>query len=306
MRFYHFIKRTLTTISNKLREHPLRNYIFMILIFGAIYYIVWLFSMDSFIINDREGSKILEYIVDEKQEPILSLSSKRERLENVIKRDRLISKKISENSANEKNIEDSLHLLIKVFQESKMLAYQKDSASRFETYNRQLDSLTSLKNLITSSLDSVQKNNIGTYLSYVDINIADIRLKKSTEDLLLIKKYVEGNTYYNEELEHKINSINDSLNTIRHNLDILRLDSLSSIRQEYASAFSDLKETMTETINPLDFLFYSIGIATTTTFGDFTANSIFIKFLTSLELIIGIFLIACLVGKLQIRLVNEK
>ncbi|WP_295858205.1 potassium channel family protein [uncultured Fibrobacter sp.] len=257
--------------------------------------------MDSFIINDREGSKILEYIIGEDDEPILSLSYKRERLENVIKREILINKKISDTSAKASNIEDSLLLFIKNFQESKMLAYKEDSASRFETYNRQIDSLNRIKSFITFHLDSVQKNMIDVYLSRIDVNIADIRLKKSSEDLILIKKYVEGNIYYNEELELKINSTQDSLNTIRRNLDILRIDSLSSVREEYGSAKHDLQKTLFKIISPFDFLFYSLGIATTTTFGDFTPNNIVIKLLTSLELIIGIFLIACLVGKLQKR-----
>lgn len=273
----------------------------MVAIFGIIYYGIWLFNMDSFIINDREGSKILEYIIGEDDEPILSLSYKRERLENVIKREILINKKISDTSAKASNIEDSLLLFIKNFQESKMLAYKEDSASRFETYNRQIDSLNRIKSFITFHLDSVQKNMIDVYLSRIDVNIADIRLKKSSEDLILIKKYVEGNIYYNEELELKINSTQDSLNTIRRNLDILRIDSLSSVREEYGSAKHDLQKTLFKIISPFDFLFYSLGIATTTTFGDFTPNNIVIKLLTSLELIIGIFLIACLVGKLQKR-----
>ena len=140
----------------------------------------------------------------------------------------------------------------------------------------------------------------------MDINIADIRLKKATEDLALIKKYAEGNIYHNVELECKINGIQDSLNAIRHTLTILRQDSIPSIRQEYFSAYSDLKKTLFEAISPLDLIFYSLGIATTTTFGDFTVNSLPLKFLTSLELILGILLIACLIANFRKDNATEK
>lgn len=297
------LRKKLTNLTN---VHPLISFVIMVVLFGCLYWLVWVIDMDSFIINDREGTRILEYIADEKEEPILSLSYKRERLENVIKREIFVNEEISKASISEKNVEDSLRSLCHFFQESKMNAYKKDSASRFETYNQQLDSLIHMKEYITSRLDSAQKEILGVYLSNMDVEIANIRLKKSSEDLILIKKYAHGNIYYNDELEHKINKIQDSLNTIRHNLDVLRVDSLSSIRQEYMSAFSDLKKTLFSTINPLDFIFYSLGIATTTTFGDFTANSIFIKILTSLELIFGIFLIARLVGNLQKKQNNKE
>lgn len=130
---------------NLIKERPFIRFIVMVVMFGFLYYILWLIDMDSFIINDREGSKILEYIVDENKEPILSHNYKRERLEKIIERATLINKKISEASTSENSIDDSLRLLRNHFQESKMLAYKNDSTSRFETYNRQIDSLIHLK-----------------------------------------------------------------------------------------------------------------------------------------------------------------
>lgn len=306
MIFSRLIKKPFIAINTILGTHPFVYYIIMIFAFAGIYYIAWLCNMDSFIINDKEGSKILEFISDEKEEPILSLSYKRERLENAIKREMFVNKKISEASISEKNVEDSLRSLIIFFQESKMKAYQKDSASRFETYDRQLDSLIRLKRYITSRLDSAQKEEIGVFLSNMDVKIADIRLRKSNEDLILIKKYVSGNKYYNEELEHRINNVQDSLNKIRYNLDVLQGDSLPSIWTEHDSALFDLASTLYETVNYFDFLYYSLGIATTTTFGDFTANSGFIKVLTSLELLLGVFLLAHLVGIIQEQQHNRR
>lgn len=61
------------------------------------------------------------------------------------------------------------------------------------------------------------------------------------------------------------------------------------IRNKSQSMLEKLKK---DDLNFLDFLFYSIGISTTTTFGDLLANSRLIRLIVCVQLLLSIIVLA--------------
>ena len=82
----------------------------------------------------------------------------------------------------------------------------------------------------------------------------------------------------------------------------LEVDSIPSLNGFLFNKRPLVRELIIKKLNLFDFLFYSLGIATTTTFGDLTANTIIIKILTAIELMVCIFIVGYMINLVSERL----
>ena len=118
-----------------------------------------------------------------------------------------------------------------------------------------------------------------------------------------------GNIDYKSMPPKKIDSLmhlkkklwNDEKDTFKRIYE-LEVDSIPSLNGFLSNKRPLVRELVRKKLNLFDFLFYSLGIATTTTFGDLTANTIIIKILTALELLSCVFLVGYMINILNDKL----
>ena len=82
----------------------------------------------------------------------------------------------------------------------------------------------------------------------------------------------------------------------------LEVDSIPSLNGFLSNKRPLVRELIRKKLNLFDFLLYSLGTATATTFGDLTANTIIIKFFTAFELMICIFIVGYMINLISERL----
>lgn len=106
------------------------------------------------------------------------------------------------------------------------------------------------------------------------------------------------------ELSAQLYDINEDIDKLRESLfDRITLE--KKLRSELSALFSHSRREYGGVLNYIDFLYYSAGIATTTTFGDVTANSRSVRGLVIIQLLLSIVLLAAVINKVFELNVNK-
>lgn len=274
-------------------------YCLTIVIFAAIYFFNWWSHPDRFIINDRLNKVIIDYNFENiDTNKILNSSSLYDNLTTTKRKLALSHIAEKEIKKNLKETEDSIHILIVNYQEKRM--NKLDSLTKFKT-----DSLNEYYSKLLE--DSVKCQSPATNPSEImdgvlcKIRIDSIILKKRTDSLKIsydkADLFLKGFKFGDPELHNRILSKQE----LEQNLYNSYFDNLkfsSDLTNKFYDIVSDIRQLYNE-INYWDFLFYSIGIATTTTFGDIIAVDFFMRLAACIELLVCVVLLALLLNRLK-------
>ena len=127
--------------------------------------------------------------------------------------------------------------------------------------------------------------------------------KKNAEVQSYITQYI--GYFIPDSLSHQIRSCNeDYLQLIMEVQDLENLRRIATTRiTQSAMAFH---QNRLESVRWKDFLYYSICVSTTVSFGDIAPNSGIARFFAILELLICLFVVTCIVDRIIKRRVGEK
>lgn len=166
------------------------------------------------------------------------------------------------------------------------------------------------------SISVFREKNLAVYQERID-SLKDYLMGKDSTEMILSGKYVElaklqyeyavknvkiesmisqyiGN-FIPDSLSHKIRECNERYIYISwdiQNLETERREVSSLIRNSVA----DFHQNRLESVNFLDFLYYSICISTTVSFGDIAPNDGPTRFIAILELLLCLFLVGAIVS----------
>lgn len=292
--------------KNKYTLHPGTLYLIVILAFSLFYWGWWKVHPDSFIQNQElnlNPSQVLNGIINEKPDlestgvVITSLSTLQQQVNEL--QVRFIS-----TTTEESQLSSELSKIEK--------AQNVTGDELMKSWNMNVDKYVS-----QSVLDNVKElQKIKNELEIHEMNSANsIEMIEKNHQLRIKILNIERDnskiisSSINYALEHagnfhdpKILSIfkeNEKKESDIRNRLIKNSDELVNIRME---AFK-LKEEKSSNLSIPDFIFYSVGIATTTTFGDIVANSKFIRLLACFQLLSCIYILSITIGRLT---KNEK
>ncbi|MXP53974.1 hypothetical protein FD737_12890 [Pantoea sp. Seng] len=265
----------------KVFRHPLFYFSIMIFSFTFLYWSFWFYYPDSFVKNDylnstpRENASRIAYGVNPEIHDGRYFSQSNIYNES----DNLVS------SHNEIILRDlRLHNeLSKVSLEENILLKQNEALSSVN-YNQYInDSANNLKKELMSLLVE------NKHEPQREVAIAELNLK-------IAIKIKEANDYafehraeFNDlEVWKKIQEKDSVKNKIRKEID----DNDRKRTELQLKAESFLVNSKRPDITLMDFFFYSVGISTTTTFGDIMASSRGARGMVTIQLLISIFILA--------------
>lgn len=273
-------------------------YILIISFFGGLYYLSWERNLDTFIVNARLNKAVIDYDFGERDtSEIVESALLYEKIENI---NRMYAKTFFlEDSIKEEleKVSDSISVLSEKFRKNRMEKIDSMKALKIDSLN------VFYSKLLSDSIKCAEYSKSPmqyTEKILCDLKIDSILIKKGKDSLNLVYEYADVylNTFkyadsglHNRiyDLQKKRNVLYDSYFAVFYKRGDLNTDFsvvVSKIRKLY------------EKINFWDFLFYSIGIATTTTFGDVIAVSFAMRALACVELLICVIVLGIFLNKL--------
>ena len=142
--------------------------------------------------------------------------------------------------------------------------------------------------------------------SSMSIAIANSKVKLARANYALVLRRAEAADY----VIHNLRALGDSSTT--EQLDMLRaklletsneqLDltlRLGKIRERAFDKLRDWHSKRTSRLGWVDFLYFSVGVSTTTTFGDIIPNSRAVRVAVILQLVLSVVIVGCFVGLLS-------
>lgn len=281
-----------------IQKHPAISYLVIILLFALIYNGTWSFNPDSFVKNNALNSTPvhdavnLAYANNEVKnedpvsisrevfaEQILTLTNQY----NEIKIENLeLEEKLSQQQEKLKKIGERQSVTWGKNTQKYIANSLKDLHNTLITKNSERDAILSLKSKNNSS-------QINVLLAEKNLEIAKVKLeityKENDANVYILSHAGEFN---DPEVVNQLDTINKEIDETRTKI-INNEKKKMDIRNKSQSMLVKLKK---DDLNFWDFLFYSIGISTTTTFGDLLANSRVIRFLVCVQLLLSIIVLA--------------
>lgn len=121
---------------------------------------------------------------------------------------------------------------------------------------------------------------------------------KTKNDIMLLKIAKKDTKKEINKLKLRLNKVNIDIHKISIEREEINkkiaatLQKSSKQRKKLKKLYLQRKKERLEIIDYFDFLYFSLGIATNTTFGDISANNKLVKILISLQLLVCIILLA--------------
>lgn len=282
----------------KIKNKPAATYSLIILLFAAVYYFTWLVNPDSFIKNNALNSTPVRNAINlafshnnvahEDYDNISSEVFSEEVLNAQKEFDRIISQNI-----NLERILSEQESKLKLISENQAKAWTMNTQA-YENkmslkYYQELIVKESERNAILLQKNKIHENQFGVMLAYKDVEIAEVKLSIVTAERDALEYVLSHTGDFNDPiLISELNMTNKKIDDIRSNL-IINNKEMVKIRSNVQNL---LNKRQREDLNFWDFTFYSIGISTTTTFGDLVANSRLIRMLVCIQLLLSILVLA--------------
>lgn len=289
----------------------LGKYLGCVLVFSIVYSITWYLKPDSFIINPQmniQPFQSIQHFLWE-DEPSYSLSSEVDLLQLKKDYDEFYSKIIrSKNKILEADISlKELDLRSDVVSKQR----DKDVDNNFSRYDEgQLKEYRLAETKIEKELKAIEAKLPSTVATEADLEIIRavgnkrIELAKAKTDTatqaLKNSEFLLSNItgFFSREVRDEYFEISETRKLLyqeryEHERKIgeLRVKAIDSVSKDLAK--------IRERVKFVDFVFFSIGISTTTTFGDLVANSTATKFIVSLQLLLCIVIVAGFLGSIS-------
>jgi voltage-gated potassium channel len=274
-------------------------YFGIILLFGVVYWVLWLQKPSNFIINSEYNEHTIEpfYFYEDldtlkTKHSIISAKETNEKIAPYYDSINIIRHIIHENAKTVKFLrqKDSLNSINQnLFFTKKMNDEVKESAKKFQPKIDSLNSRLSIENLKQQKIDK----NTQEYFDN-QVVIAKLKLAISVQELELnrqkLKVYNKDfSSFYSDSLKKaglnfsaQIDSIEDGNNS--------NLEKIYELTEIIRLNVVDYYLGQMDKVGLIDFAYFSIITATSTGYGDILPNSTFVRILVSFEILISLFL----------------
>jgi len=285
-------------------------YFFIIILFAGIYNVIFKLMPDSFVVNKQlnilpftkdysflwNDNDMLNYKIDidnnysnislidiqlklNKQFSLISkyrseVEQQELSLRNIIlKRKQLVRQ---QETLIEKNIEQYKHDMI-----NKSYIFEK---------NKLTNEIKSLIDLNNTDMNSIIEN------KKIRLNVIEYKIAFNKYKIL---QYISKNysSFSDNNLSIQIKNLNKQETKIRDKIYKFE-NQIGDIRGKINRNLIAWKNSLSMKLDIIDFIYYSIGISTTTTFGDIIANSKIVRLFVSIQLLISIIIVTSLVNQI--------
>ncbi|GKW16954.1 hypothetical protein PEC301937_29030 [Pectobacterium carotovorum subsp. carotovorum] len=285
-------------IPMKIKKKPAVAYSLIILIFAAVYYLAWLVNPDSFIKNNALNSTPVHNAInlafsynDVVHEDPDNISNE-DFSEKTLKAKREFDRITRQNIDLEKSLSQQESKL-KLINENLSKAWAKNTQTYVEKtslkYREALIIKENEREIILLQKNKMNESQFNIMLADKDIEISEVKLRIATTERDALE-YVLSHVgdFHEPVIISALNIANKEIDDIRAIL-IINNKEIIKIKRNVQDL---LNKRQKEDLNFWDFTFYSIGISTTTTFGDLVANSRLIRMLVCIQLLLSILVLA--------------
>lgn len=278
-------------------------YFLSIILFALIYYAFWYIRPDHFITNQsinihpiKEINSILwdDKLMTPSKIPIslLDLQKKQSTLSNKImdleQKSSYLKNEYSKLEVNGGNLElirnKELSENIEDYRRRTLIPHEKKEAALTKN-------ILELEVVLEKELNPIKRYPMIINLGKKRIALAEFRVEKAKVEYNIADYTLKNlREFMSKETIDKFELISNN----RLENETLRLSysvEVSQIRSRLYSLALEYRTNIIKQFNYIDFVYYSVGIATTTTFGDITANSKLIRFIVTIQLLISIFIL---------------
>ncbi|HDM8093329.1 TPA: two pore domain potassium channel family protein [Yersinia enterocolitica] len=282
----------------KIKNKAAITYSLIIVFFAAVYYFTWSVYPDSFIKNNALNSTPIHNAIN------LAFSYNGEGHEDY---DNISNEDFSKETSKAKNefdriIRQNIELeSVLSQQESKLKLINANLSKAWARNTQAYVDEASLKNhrelnikedelkAILSQRNKIQESQFDIILADKNIEISEVNLRIATSKRDALEYVLSHVGDFNDpRIVFELNATNKIIDDTRYKL--IRNDKeIIKIKNNVQYL---LGKRQKEDLNFLDFAFYSIGISTTTTFGDLVANSRLIRMLVCIQLLLSILVLA--------------
>lgn len=291
------MKKNLIT-PMKIKNKAAVAYSLIILFFAAVYYLTWLVNPDSFIKNNALNSTPVHNAINlafsyndvayEDYDNISNEDFSEEILKAKKEFDRIISQNINLErilSQQESNLKLISKNLSKAWARSTQAYVDETSLKHY----KELIIKESERKAILSQKNKIHESQFDIMLADKNIEISEVKLRIATAERDALEYVLSHVGDFNDPtLVSELNIANKKTDDTRSKL-IINNKGIVKIRNNVQDL---LNKRQKEDLNFWDFTFYSIGISTTTTFGDLVANSRLIRMLVCIQLLLSILVLA--------------
>lgn len=282
----------------KIKNKAAIAYSLIIIFFAAIYYLTWSVYPDSFIKNSALNSTPIHNAINlafsyngEAHEDYDNISNEdfsKETLKAKKEFDRIINRNIKLESILLQQ-ESKLKLINASLSKAWARNTQAYVGETSLKYHKELSVKENELKVISSQDNKIQESQLNIMLADKNLEISEIKLKIAISErdaLGYVLSHVGD--FHDLKIISELNATNSIIYDTRTKL-IANNKEIIKIKNNVQALLSKRQK---EDLNFWDFAFYSIGISTTTTFGDLVANSRLIRMLVCIQLLSSILVLA--------------
>ena len=279
------------------------TYVTSVLVFSLIYYGCWLNSTDSFIVNGELNlaplARVPMFAWDESLDDVtsptsLGLSVLNDKVQGFISEIGKLKAEVESLDSKIETLRREQGVLGKDNQDKMLANGKRHQEQAVATAKLDVANAERTLTIFTTSLSAAQQKD-----AIYQIAIADMRIKIADLKVIEAKLAAEAAIYvvnnFAEFGDAAVVSQIDSLYAQERTAVLERQtkwDELVSTRRDLVSLANDWRAQRASAVGWPDFLLFSIGISTTTTYGDVVGNSRFVRSVIALQLLMCIFIMA--------------
>lgn len=282
----------------KIKNKAAITYSLIILFFATVYYLAWLVYPDSFIKNNALNSTPIHNAINlafsyngETNEDYDNISNE-VFSEETLKAKKAFDRIISLNIKLE-NILSQQESNLKLINENLSKAWARNTQAYVDEASledhKELNVKESERKAILTQKNKIQESQFDIMLADKNAEISEVKLRIATAERDALEYVLSHVGDFNDpKLVSELNTTDKIIDDTRSEL-IINNKEIIKIRNNVQNL---LNKRQKEDLNFWDFTFYSIGISTTTTFGDLVANSRLIRMLVCIQLLLSILVLA--------------
>lgn len=282
----------------KIKNKAVAAYSLIILFFAAVYYLTWSVYPDSFIKNSSLNSTPVhnainlafsyDDIAHENYDKISIENFSDEVLKAKNEFDGIVSQNI-----NLERILSQQESVLTILNESLTKAWAKNTQAYVDEASlknrKELVVKESERKAILSQKSKTHESQFDIILADKNVEISEVKLRVATAERNALEYVLSHVGDFNDpKIVFEINVVTKEIDGTRSNL-IKNKEGIVKIKNHVQDL---LNKRQKEDLNFWDFTFYSIGISTTTTFGDLVANSRIIRAFVCIQLLLSILVLA--------------
>lgn len=281
-------------------------YLIIVIFCSFVYMLYWWIEPNSFIVNERIGDYFMTFEQsDVGSEDSMPIYYQYRKIRNITEKRLAIYSEIKKKEKEEKSLYDTLKLLNNQSWQGIDSACGDDCLQKIQPQIKHLDSLERvcswIENFVADN-DSISKS--------LSDNLKDlqhrVKNEKTLAEIKLLRKYEYESHYSNDFLEKEKERVVEKSRQVRDQINDLYNDSLTQNTHQWYEDSWKVREILRKKVSWMDFFYYSLGIATTTTFGDLVANDYVTKILSAIELLLCLALVTFLLNIPQFFIISKE